>query len=212
MHNKNETAALLRAGRQLSLGLAGRSRVLRLFPSALLATEAGLPRLRSPLVRLQPGFRIALRACTHTRNQSPAIVPVAGSGQRKVSLGTSFHLPITSRSCPVLDIEFALSLQLELNRFLRVESDPVQRRISPPDAGTPFRRTPTGYSGNQMRGSLSGKVLRVARTLPVSVFICPTGSPRPPVVRNQMVPDSSSGSAIYDSRERTVLMRPSCIQ
>ena len=151
MHNKNETAALLRAGRQLSLGLAGRSRVLRLFPSALLATEAGLPRLSSPLVRLQPGFRIALRACTHTRNQSPAIVPVAGSGQRKVSLATSFHLPITSRSCPVLDIEFALSLQLELNRFLRVESDPVQHRTSPPDAGTPFRRTPTGYSGNHRR-------------------------------------------------------------
>ena len=156
MHNKNETAALLRAGRQLSLGLAGRSRVLRLFPSALLATEAGLPRLSSPLVRLQPGFRIALRACTHTRNQSPAIVPVAGSGQRKVSLATSFHLPITSRSCPVLDIEFALSLQLELNRFLRVESDPVQHRTSPPDAGTPFRRTPTGYSGNKCGGTPCG--------------------------------------------------------
>src|SRR5574344_359581 len=53
--------------------------------------------------------------------------------------------------CQMPVILFALSLQLELDRFLRDGSRHVQHASSRSGAGTPFRRTPTGYSGNGRR-------------------------------------------------------------
>ena len=66
------------------------------------------------------------------------------------------------------------------------------------EALTPLLCGPYGQSQSPNRPDLHGRPVK--------------SNAGDPVVRNRKMPDSSSGSAIYDSRERTVLMRPSCIQ
>lgn len=66
------------------------------------------------------------------------------------------------------------------------------------EALTPLLCGPYGQSQSPNRPDLHGRPVK--------------SNAGEPAVRNRKMPDSSSGSAIYDSRERTVLMRPSCIQ